>query len=58
MRIMTALADLATVPGVSLAQSDANPEAFAQAIGESFRRFGFAVVADHGIPAAGAAPLG
>jgi len=48
---MIAAADLTTVPGVSLAQSDVNPEAFAQAIGESFERFGFAVVADHGIPA-------
>jgi len=48
---MTDLAELTTVPSVSLAQSDIDPDAFAQAIGTSFQRFGFAVVADHGIPA-------
>jgi isopenicillin N synthase-like dioxygenase len=48
---MTDIADLSHVPSVSLATSDADPEGFAQAIGRSFERFGFAVVADHGIPA-------
>ncbi len=48
---MTNLAELTTVPSVSLKQSDSDPKAFAQAIGRSFERFGFAVVADHGIPA-------
>jgi isopenicillin N synthase-like dioxygenase len=42
---------LTSVPSVSLARSETDPEAFAQAIGASFQRFGFAVVADHGIPA-------
>jgi isopenicillin N synthase-like dioxygenase len=46
---MTDIAELATVPSVSLATSDRDPEGFAQAIGRSFERFGFAVVADHGI---------
>ncbi|KRB82819.1 flavonol synthase [Sphingomonas sp. Root710] len=48
---MTDSAELTTVPSVSLATSDTDPDGFAQAIGRSFERFGFAVVADHGIPA-------
>lgn len=48
---MTEPADPGSVPGVSLALSDADPEGFARAIGGSFERFGFAVVAEHGIPA-------
>jgi len=48
---MNDIADLSSVPSVSLTQSDRDPEGFAQAIGRSFERFGFAVVADHGIPA-------
>jgi isopenicillin N synthase-like dioxygenase len=48
---MTDIADMKHVPSVSLATSDSDPNAFAQAIGRSFERFGFAVVADHGIPA-------
>ena len=48
---MTDSAELTTVPSVSLATSDGDPDRFAQAIGRSFERFGFAVVADHGIPA-------
>ena len=47
--IMTDSADLITVPSYSLAASDADPDGFAQAIGGSFERFGFAVIADHGI---------
>jgi isopenicillin N synthase-like dioxygenase len=39
------------VPSVSLQQADSDPDGFAQAIGGSFARYGFAVVADHGIPA-------
>ena len=39
------------IPTLSLAGYDADPHRFAAAIGESFERFGFAVVADHGIPA-------
>ena len=48
---MTDIADMKHVPSVSLATSGTDPEGFAQAIGRSFERFGFAVVADHGIPA-------
>jgi isopenicillin N synthase-like dioxygenase len=39
------------VASLSLEQTDADPAAFAQAIGESFERYGFAVVRDHGIDA-------
>ena len=42
---------LESIASVSLAQSDRDPESFAAAIGGSFERYGFAVVADHGIPA-------
>jgi isopenicillin N synthase-like dioxygenase len=35
---------------VSLADQAGDPEGFAQALGGSFERYGFAVVADHGIP--------
>ena len=40
------------VPLVSMAEQASDPEGFAQAFGQSFRRFGFAMVADHGIPQA------
>ena len=40
----------AGVPTLSLADQDRDPAAFAEAFGGSFQRFGFAVVADHGIP--------
>jgi isopenicillin N synthase-like dioxygenase len=42
---------LDSIASVSLAQSDRDPQSFATAIGGSFERYGFAVVADHGIPA-------
>lgn len=41
---------LAQVPLVSLADQASDPEGFAAALGGSFERFGFAMVADHGIP--------
>ena len=41
----------AQVPALSLANNARDPDAFAQDFGRSFERFGFAVVADHGIPA-------
>jgi isopenicillin N synthase-like dioxygenase len=41
----------ASVASVSLADFARNRGAFAQALGSSFERYGFAVVADHGIPA-------
>jgi isopenicillin N synthase-like dioxygenase len=40
-----------SVASVSLAASDADPEGFARELGESFERYGFAIIADHGIPA-------
>jgi len=40
----------AEVPTLSLADQASDPEGFAQAFGQSFQRFGFAIVADHGIP--------
>ena len=40
----------ARVASVSLAGFDADRDGFAQALGASFERYGFAVVADHGIP--------
>ncbi|MFN5758974.1 MAG: 2-oxoglutarate and iron-dependent oxygenase domain-containing protein, partial [Sphingomonadaceae bacterium] len=39
------------IPTLSLADQARDPDGFAQAIGNSFRTFGFAVVADHGIDA-------
>ena len=39
------------VPLVSLKQAESDPDGFAQSFGESFRRFGFAMVSDHGIDA-------
>jgi isopenicillin N synthase-like dioxygenase len=40
-----------SVASVSLAASGADPEGFAQELGESFERYGFAIISDHGIPA-------
>lgn len=40
----------AQVPALSLNDETADPDAFAAALGGSFERFGFAVIADHGIP--------
>jgi isopenicillin N synthase-like dioxygenase len=40
-----------SVASVSLTASNSDPEGFAAAIGGSFERYGFAVVADHGITA-------
>ncbi|MBX9729991.1 MAG: isopenicillin N synthase family oxygenase [Sphingomonas sp.] len=39
----------AEVPTLSLLQNRDDPDGFASALGASFERFGFAVVADHGI---------
>ena len=41
----------AEVPTLSLADQDRDPDGFAAALGGSFERFGFAIVADHGVPA-------
>jgi len=42
---------LDSIASVSLADSGRDPQAFAAAIGGSFERYGFAVIADHGISA-------
>ncbi|MBO9622284.1 MAG: isopenicillin N synthase family oxygenase [Sphingomonas sp.] len=41
---------LAEIPALSLADQQTDPDGFAQAFGQSFQRFGFAVVRDHGVP--------
>ena len=43
---------LAEIPVLSLEEQAGDPEGFAQAFGQSFQRFGFAVVRDHGVPQA------
>ena len=43
------MSDIAAIPPVSLRQQQREPDAFARKLGESFERFGFAIVADHGI---------
>jgi len=47
---MSTTLDHSAVPTVSLAQESSDPEGFAQALGGSFHRYGFAIVADHGVP--------
>ena len=42
---------LSAIASVSLADASRDPEAFAQELGASFERYGFAVISDHGIPA-------
>ena len=44
--------DRTVVPTVSLAEEARDPLAFAAQLGGSFERYGFAIVADHGIPPA------
>ncbi|PKP90915.1 MAG: flavonol synthase [Alphaproteobacteria bacterium HGW-Alphaproteobacteria-16] len=41
---------LAQVPLISMADQVRDPDGFAAALGESFERFGFAMVRDHGVP--------
>ena len=48
---MTTTLEKPAVPTVSLAQEASDPESFAQALGGSFHRYGFAIVSDHGVPA-------
>jgi isopenicillin N synthase-like dioxygenase len=38
------------IASVSLGDADRDPEAFAQKLGRSFEEYGFAIIADHGIP--------
>src|SRR4051794_24533722 len=40
-----------TVASVSLAGSDRDPQGFSRELGNSFERYGFALISDHGIPA-------
>jgi isopenicillin N synthase-like dioxygenase len=41
-----------TLDALSLDQQTSDPDGFAQALGQSFQRFGFGIIADHGINAA------
>jgi isopenicillin N synthase-like dioxygenase len=47
---MDTLTKTPAVASVSLTASDTDPQGFARELGESFERYGFAIVADHGIP--------
>jgi len=38
------------IASVSLRDADRDPESFAQKLGHSFEEYGFAIIADHGIP--------
>ena len=38
------------IASVSLKDSDRDPESFARKLGKSFEEYGFAIIADHGIP--------
>src|SRR3954468_10689089 len=40
-----------SVASVSLKASESDPEGFAAELGQSFERYGFAIISDHGIPA-------
>ena len=47
----TLLSPTPSIASVSLSASAADPEGFAAELGQSFERFGFAIISDHGIPA-------
>ena len=47
---MATLLDRPAVPTVSLSHEATDPAGFARDLGGSFERYGFAIVADHGIP--------
>src|SRR3990170_2923796 len=38
------------IASVSLTEADRDPEGFADKLGKSFEEYGFAIIADHGIP--------
>src|SRR5690349_6315965 len=38
------------IASVSLKDADSNPDSFARELGRSFENYGFAIIADHGIP--------
>ena len=48
---MSTLAPEKSVASVSLLDAERDPEGFSDELGSSFERYGFAIVADHGIPA-------
>jgi isopenicillin N synthase-like dioxygenase len=39
------------IASVSLREADTDPDGFSRRLGESFENYGFAIIADHGIPA-------
>src|SRR5918998_800260 len=47
---MATLSEPRPIASVSLTESDSNPEAFAEELGRSFEEYGFAIIADNGIP--------
>ena len=47
---MDTLSPTQTVASVSLEDADRDPDAFADKLGHSFEEYGFAIIADHGIP--------
>ena len=47
---MATLSEPRPIASVSLAASDTDPAGFADELGRSFEEYGFAVIADHGIP--------
>jgi isopenicillin N synthase-like dioxygenase len=48
---MSTLAPAPSIASVSLTEAARNPVAFSNELGGSFERYGFAIIADHGIPA-------
>jgi isopenicillin N synthase-like dioxygenase len=48
---MSTLAEPTAIASVSLTAASTDPEGFSRELGQSFERYGFAVIADHGIPA-------
>jgi isopenicillin N synthase-like dioxygenase len=47
---MATLSEPRPIASVSLTASDRDPQGFAQELGRSFEEYGFAIIADHGIP--------
>ena len=47
---MSTLAPAPAIASVSLLESGRDPAGFAEKIGQSFERFGFGIISDHGIP--------
>ena len=47
---MDTLTPTKSIASVSLTDADRDPDAFAERLGRSFAEYGFAIIADHGIP--------